>query len=99
MPSQGATVAQPYQTAMALWTPRPARRLLSKNSVRHARIRRTEPDKTPTKEKLLARIAELEKQASRKRGTLEFKVSEKGGVSVYGLGRFPPVRMSPSPQE
>jgi hypothetical protein len=44
----------------------------------------------PTKEELLARIAELEKDAAgRKRGTLEFKVSEKGGVSVYGLGRFP----------
>jgi hypothetical protein len=44
----------------------------------------------PTKEELLARIAELEKQsASRKRGTLEFKVGAKGGVSVYGLGRFP----------
>ena len=44
----------------------------------------------PTKEELLARIAELEKQvATKKAGTLEFKVSEKGGVSVYGLGRFP----------
>jgi hypothetical protein len=44
----------------------------------------------PTKEELLARIAELEKQASSKRtGRLDFKVSEKGGVSVYGLGRFP----------
>jgi len=44
----------------------------------------------PTKEELLARIAELEKQSgSRKRGSLEFKVGEKGGVSVYGLGRFP----------
>ena len=44
----------------------------------------------PTKEELLARIAELEKQSgSRKRGTLEFKVGAKGGVSVYGLGRFP----------
>ena len=44
----------------------------------------------PTKEELLARIAELEKQAGNKRsGRLEFKVSEKGGVSVYGLGRFP----------
>jgi hypothetical protein len=44
----------------------------------------------PTKEELLARIAELEKQTgSRKRGTLEFKVGAKGGVSVYGLGRFP----------
>jgi hypothetical protein len=38
----------------------------------------------------MARIAELEKQAGSKRtGRMEFKVSEKGGVSVYGLGRFP----------
>jgi hypothetical protein len=44
----------------------------------------------PTKEELMARITELEKQAgSRKRGSLEFRVGEKGGVSVYGLGRFP----------
>ena len=44
----------------------------------------------PTKEELMARIAELEKQVvSKKTGRLEFKVSEKGGVSVYGLGRFP----------
>jgi hypothetical protein len=44
----------------------------------------------PTKEELMARIAELEKQAGSKRtGRMEFKVSEKGGVSVYGLGRFP----------
>ncbi|MGH9354484.1 MAG: hypothetical protein ACRD2G_20325 [Terriglobia bacterium] len=44
----------------------------------------------PTKEELQARIAELEKQVSgRKTGRLEFRVSEKGGVSVYGLGRFP----------
>ena len=44
----------------------------------------------PTREELMARIAELEKQAgTKKSGRLEFKVSEKGGVSVYGLGRFP----------
>ena len=44
----------------------------------------------PTKEELLARIADLEKKAEgRKKGTLEFRVGEKGGVSVYGLGRFP----------
>ncbi len=44
----------------------------------------------PTKEELMARIAELERQAgSRARGSLEFRVGEKGGVSVYGLGRFP----------
>jgi hypothetical protein len=44
----------------------------------------------PSKEELLARIAELEKKAeTRKKGSLEFRVGEKGGVSVYGLGRFP----------
>ena len=44
----------------------------------------------PTKEELLARIAELEKRAERpKKGILDFRVGEKGGVSVYGLGRFP----------
>jgi hypothetical protein len=44
----------------------------------------------PTKEELLARIAELEKQTGgRAKGSLEFRVGEKGGVSVYGLGRFP----------
>jgi len=43
-----------------------------------------------TKEEVLARIAELEKQAgAKKAGKLEFKVGEKGGVSVYGMGRFP----------
>ena len=41
-------------------------------------------------EPLVARIAELEKQVGNKKsGRLEFRVSEKGGVSVYGLGRFP----------
>ncbi len=44
----------------------------------------------PTQEELMARIAELEKQVGSKRtGKLEFRVGEKGGVSVYGLGRFP----------
>ena len=28
-------------------------------------------------------------EAGKKSGTLTLKVSEKGGVSVYGLGRFP----------
>ena len=41
----------------------------------------------PTYEELKARVAELEKQ--KPSGSLRFKVSEKGGVSVYGLGRFP----------
>jgi hypothetical protein len=44
----------------------------------------------PTYEELKARLAELEKQGGgRRSGALEFRVSEKGGVSVYGLGRFP----------
>ncbi len=43
----------------------------------------------PSYEELKARVEELEKQAGRKRGVLEFRVSEKGAVSVYGLGRFP----------
>ena len=44
----------------------------------------------PSYDELKARLAELEKQGSgRRTGTLEFRVGEKGGVSVYGLGRFP----------
>ncbi|HYY69561.1 MAG TPA: hypothetical protein VE734_07505 [Terriglobales bacterium] len=42
----------------------------------------------PTYEELKARLAELERKGARS-GNLEFRVSEKGGVSVYGLGRFP----------
>jgi len=41
-----------------------------------------------TPEQMAARIAELENRLT-KSGSLNFKVSEKGGVSVYGLGRFP----------
>jgi hypothetical protein len=44
----------------------------------------------PNHDELKARLAELEKQVATKRsGNLDFKVSEKGAVSVYGLGRFP----------
>jgi hypothetical protein len=44
----------------------------------------------PSYEELKARLAELEKQGGgRRSGELEFRVGEKGGVSVYGLGRFP----------
>jgi hypothetical protein len=45
----------------------------------------------PTYDELKTRLAELEKQVDTKKraGTMEFRVSEKGGVSVYGLGRFP----------
>ncbi|HUF40349.1 MAG TPA: hypothetical protein VMR20_00225 [Verrucomicrobiae bacterium] len=47
-----------------------------------------------TLEKKLARLEEenrsLREQAEqRKPGVLRLKVSEKGGLSVYGLGRFP----------
>ena len=44
----------------------------------------------PSYEELKAKVAELEKKGcGRRTGALEFKVGEKGGVSVYGLGRFP----------
>jgi len=46
-----------------------------------------------TAEEKLARLeAEnkaLREQVERKPGQLRLKVSEKGGLSVYGLGRFP----------
>jgi len=44
----------------------------------------------PSYEEFKARLAELEKQGGgRRTGQLDFRVGEKGGVSVYGLGRFP----------
>jgi hypothetical protein len=45
----------------------------------------------PTYEELKAKLAAAEEQlkGGRKRGAIDFRVSEKGGVSVYGLGRFP----------
>ncbi len=39
-----------------------------------------------TYDQLMDKVKTLEKQSS---STLTYKVSEKGGVSVYGLGRFP----------
>jgi hypothetical protein len=42
----------------------------------------------PTYEELKAKLAELEKSGRKPIG-MDFRVSEKGGVSVYGLGRFP----------
>jgi hypothetical protein len=38
-------------------------------------------------QELRRRVAELE--AKKDGGLIRFKVTEKGGVSVYGLGRFP----------
>jgi hypothetical protein len=42
----------------------------------------------PTYEELKAKLAEFESKQQRG-STMSFKVSDKGGVSVYGLGRFP----------
>ncbi len=44
----------------------------------------------PSYDELKARLAELEKAGAKAvGGALSFKVSEKGAVSVYGMGRFP----------
>ena len=44
----------------------------------------------PSYEELKAQLAALqEKVKTCDRRAIDFKVSEKGGVSVYGLGRFP----------
>lgn len=45
----------------------------------------------PSYEELKAKLAQLEKQVDTRKavGSMSFKVGEKGGVSVYGLGRFP----------
>jgi hypothetical protein len=44
----------------------------------------------PSYEELKAQLEQAQKQlSSKKSGTLDFRVGEKGGVSVYGLGRFP----------
>ena len=42
----------------------------------------------PSYDELKAKLAELEAKQQRG-GGLNFKVGDKGGVSVYGLGRFP----------
>lgn len=43
----------------------------------------------PTYAELQARVAQLEAQRDARIPELSFRVSPKGGVSVYGLGRFP----------
>ena len=44
----------------------------------------------PTYEELKAKLAAAEERLkTRQRRSIDFKVSEKGAVSVYGLGRFP----------
>src|SRR6201981_3944537 len=58
--------------------------------MRATKTERSNPMTEPTYEELKARLAELEKQSpGRRTGQLDFRVGEKGGVSVYGLGRFP----------
>ena len=52
------------------------------------RIKNVADETKLTPEQMAARIAELEGRFA-KGSSLSFKVSEKGGVSVYGLGRFP----------
>ena len=47
-----------------------------------------ETNSTLTPEQMAARIAELEGRLA-KGSNISFKVSEKGAISVYGLGRFP----------
>jgi hypothetical protein len=42
----------------------------------------------PSYEELKAQLEALKAKEARS-GTMSFKVSDKGGVSVYGLGRFP----------
>jgi hypothetical protein len=42
----------------------------------------------PTYEELKAQLEALKTKEARS-GSISFKVSDKGGVSVYGLGRFP----------
>ena len=43
----------------------------------------------PTYEELKAELEKVKAQNKVRTGELSFKVSEKGAVSVYGLGRFP----------
>jgi hypothetical protein len=42
-----------------------------------------------TEQEMIARIKELELQVSRSKTSARIKVTEKGGVSFYGTGRFP----------
>ena len=44
----------------------------------------------PSYEELKAKLEELQKQGpAASGGSIAFKVGEKGGMSAYGLGRFP----------
>jgi len=43
----------------------------------------------PTYDEMKSELEKLKAQKEKRTGDLSFKVSEKGAVSVYGLGRFP----------
>jgi hypothetical protein len=44
----------------------------------------------PTYDELKAELESLKRnQGAKRSGDVSFKIGEKGGVSVYGLGRFP----------
>jgi hypothetical protein len=44
----------------------------------------------PSYEELKAKLEELQKQSpAANAGSVAFKIAEKGGMSAYGLGRFP----------
>ena len=42
-----------------------------------------------TEQEMIARIAELERQVANKKTSARIKVSPKGAVSFYGVGRYP----------
>jgi len=47
----------------------------------------TVEESAPTYEELKAKVAELERRSADT--PITFKIADKGGCSVYGLGRFP----------
>ena len=51
-------------------------------------LQRTNGVAKPSYEELMAQVVALQAQVARKT-TLSLKVSEKGAVSIYGMGRFP----------
>ena len=59
------------------------------------RLFHAEGEMMPTNEEMQAELERLRaenealKQGTKRTGSISFKVSEKGAVSVYGLGRFP----------
>src|ERR1035438_8233691 len=71
-----------------IWIPAPLFHSNPQSAILNRDIQRETDMTEPTYEELKAQIAALE---SKKQSgvSISFKVSDKGGVSVYGLGRFP----------